>query len=197
MKYALFSLFAFLSFSLNAQEIKKQNKFGFSFDYNAAEFIYFQGIDGAAGIDSQPSLSYGISYSQAISLKMNILFGLQYQAVKSEITPAPTGEFQETHHVKSHWIEFPVLMQSYLSKRFYLKYGIDWIAQGFRSAYGPDNQSGLGLMGALGIDIAISKKLQLELEPGVKVLSLFPFTHSGYQEHFVATTLGLKVYYLR
>jgi hypothetical protein len=197
MKSAFSILFAFLAFSLNAQDIQKHNKFGFAFDYNVAEFIYFQGIEGAAGVESQPSLSCGISYAQTISLKMNILFGLQYQVVKSEITPAPTGEPQDTHYVKSHWIESPVLIQSYLSKRFYLKYGIDMIAQGFRSAYGPDNQSGLGLIGGFGIDIAISKKLQLELEPGLKVLSLFPFTHSGYQEHFVATTLGLKVYYLR
>ena len=190
----LLVLLAFASISFAQDGLTKQ-KYGFEFQSNSGEFIFFKSIMGAAGTNSQWSPAFGLHYGYNFKKRSWFETGVLYQKVKSEITPAPTGLPVTPYSVKTDWLEIPFQVRQYFVTWFYAKAGLNMIIQISSSTSTIDNQSGLGISGAAGFDFRLKKSLHLEIEPGIKVLSIVPFASSGYQRHYFAPFLGFRLSY--
>jgi|GEM_PF-6956753 len=187
-------LFGILALLLLAQPIAAQNKFGISFQYNSGEFIYFKPLIGTSSVNSEWALGFGADYGYKLNKHFWFETGFSYLKVNSEITPAFTGEEVLPYSVQTSWLDFPALLRADPLSWFYVKTGLDFVMQ-LSNTGGVSDQTGVGAQFAFGFDIPFSKSIHLELESGLKVLSLLPFSGGSNQRHYVDPFLNVRISY--
>jgi len=196
MQRAALVVLFLISLTLSAQENNTKSKFGLESKFNFGEFIFFNQMDGSAGINSDCASSFGISYSY--NFKNNFWFetGLLYQKVESEITPAPTALPVQPYSAEIWWMEIPMYFRMDLKPWFFFKGGAILALQSEESlSTSLNNQGGWGVFMGMGFNIPMYKAIRLELESGIKVLSVLSFKSISNNRHYVAPTLGVRITY--